>query len=327
MSETKVFNVPDGNNSIDPALMMALSQNGGFGNGNWMWMMFMWILFPWIFGGNNGFGSGFGNGAGTGFLANQLNNDAGRDLLLQAINGRADALGQLANILNTSVGNVQNGINAIQSAVQTVGSQVGLTGAQVINSIQAGNASLSQQLCNCCCENRLAIANQTNAIQSQMAANHADSTLLASQNHAADQLQNAQIEAADQLAVCQQTNTLTNQADRNTNSILNAIAGQNTLITKEFCDLKERELQNKINTQGDIITQLRNQISNDNQTLAFNKAMSALDDKIDAIAARQPNTVPVQWPNIIAANATPYVGPNYSGYNGWGNGFGGGIVF
>ena len=34
MSETKVFNVPDGNNSIDPALMMALSQNGGFGNGS-----------------------------------------------------------------------------------------------------------------------------------------------------------------------------------------------------------------------------------------------------------------------------------------------------
>jgi hypothetical protein len=37
-----------------------------------------------------------------------------------------------------------------------------------------------------------------------------------------------------------------------------------------------------------------------------------LDDKIDAIASKQPNTVPVQWPNIIAANATPYVG------NGWG---------
>ena len=326
MSETKVFNVPDGNNSIDPALMMALSQNGGFGNGSWMWMMFMWILFPWIFGGNNGFG-GFGNGAGTGFLANQLNNDAGRDLLLQAINGRADSLNQLAGLLNTSVSQVQNGVNTIQSAIQSVGAQVGMSGQQVINSIQAGNASLSQQLCNCCCENRLAIANQTNALQAQAAANHSAATLLASQNHAADQLQNAQIEAADQLAVCQQTNTLTNQADRNTNSILNAISGQNTLITKEFCDLKERELQNKINTQGDIITQLRNQISNDNQTLAFNKAMSALDDKIDAIAARQPNTVPVQWPNIVAANATPYVGPNYSGYGGWGNGFGGGIVF
>ena len=307
MSESKIYTIPDGNNSIDPNLMFALSQNGGFGNnGGWMWMMFMWILFPWIFG-------------GTGFLANQLNNDAGRDLLLQAINGRADALGQLSNLLNTDISNVQNAVNSIQSAVQTVGAQVGMSGQQIINSVQAGNASLSQQLCNCCCENRLAIANQTNAIQAQAAANHAESTLLASQNyanqqlqsaqnHAATQLQMANIESADQLAVCQQTNQLGSQADRNTNSILNAIAGQNTLITKEFCDLKERELQNKINTQGDIITQLRNQISNDNQTLLFNKAITALDDKIDAIAAKTPNTVPVQWPNLVAVNNTPYLG-------------------
>ena len=102
-----------------------------------------------------------------------------------------------------------------------------------------------------------------------------------------------------------------NQAERDTNAILNAINGQNTLITKEFCDLKERELQNKINTQGDIITQLRNQISKDQQTLQFNAAFHALDDKIDAIAARQPNTVPVQYPNIVAANATPFVGGYY----------------
>ena len=75
MSESKIYTIPDGNNSLDPNLMLALSQNGGFGNGNWMWMMFMWILFPWIFNGN-GFGGGFGNN-GAGFLANQLNNDAG----------------------------------------------------------------------------------------------------------------------------------------------------------------------------------------------------------------------------------------------------------
>ena len=314
MSESKIYTIPDGNNSLDPNLMLALSQNGGFGNnGSWMWMMFMWILFPWIFGGNGAWGNnGFGGNAGTGFLANQLNNDAGRDLLLQAINGRADALDQLAGILNTSVSNVQNGVNQIQSAVQTVGAQVGLSGQQVINSIQAGNASLSQQLCSCCCENRLAIANQTNAIQAQAAANHSASILESAKNQAATQLQMAQIESADQLAVCQQTNTLTRQADSNTNSILNAIAGQNTLITKEFCDLKERELQNKIDTQGDIITQLRGQISNDKQTEAFNAAINSLNDKINAIASKQPNTVPVQWPNIVAANATPYIG------NAWG---------
>lgn len=316
MSDSKVFMIPDGNNnSIDPALMMALSQNGGFGGGaGWLWPMFMFMMYPWLFGGfGNGFGGGFGgaNIAGTGYLANQLNNDVGRDLLLQAINGRADSLGQLANLLHTDVASVQNGINAIQSSIQSVGAQVGMSGQQVINSIQQGNANLSQQLCNCCCENRLAIANQTNAIQSSMAANHSAATLQAAQNQAATQLQMAQIESADQLSVCQQTNQLGSQADRNTNNILNAIAGQNTLITKEFCDLKERELQNKIDTQGDIITQLRGQISNDRQTEMFDKRFNALESAFASFAAKQPNTVPVQWPNLIGVNATPWAGGFY----------------
>ena len=312
MDDSKVFMFPDGasKSSIDPALLMALNNNGGFGNGNWIWILFLWM----IWGGN--WNNGFGGNNGTGFLANQLNNDAGRDLLLQAINGRADALGQLAQITNTGVETVKTGVYTLQSAIQNVGAQVGMSGLETINALQLGNAALSRQLCECCCENRLAIANQTSALQSSLAA-----------HDAGVRLQLAQNEAADQLSVCQQTNTLTRQADGNTNSILGAIQAQNTLITKEFCDLKERELQNKIDTQGDIITQLRNQISNDRQTLQFNAAFNALDDKIDAIAAKQPNTVPVQWPNLVAANATPYVG----GYN-WnggyfGNGFGNNIVF
>lgn len=311
MDDSKVFMFPEGSSkgSIDPALLMALNNNGGFGNnGAWIWILFMWMMWQ-----NGGMYGGFGGNNGTGFLSNQLNNDAGRDLILQALNGRADALGQLAQITNSSVESVKNTLNTIQSSIQSVGTQVGMSGLQVQNAIQSGNAAISHQLCECCCENRLAIANQTNALQSQLAANHAAATLQA-----------AQTEAADQLAVCQQTNALTRQADGNTNSILGAIQAQNTLITKEFCDLKERELQNRIDAQGDIITQLRNQISNDKQTLQFNAAFHALDDKIDAIAAKQPNTVPVQWPNLVAANATPYIGN--IGY-GYGNGFGNNIVF
>ena len=301
MDDSKVFMFPDGNknSSIDPALLMALNNGGGFGNGNWIWVLFMWMI--WGMNGN-GWGNGFGNNNGTGFLANQMNNDAGRDLLLQAINGRADALGQLAQITNTNVETVKNGIFSLQNAINQVGTQVGMSGLQVQNAVQSGNAAISHQLCECCCENRLAIANQTSALQSQLAANDANVRLQLSQN-----------EAADQLSVCQQTNQLGSQADRNTNNILNAIANQNTLITKEFCDLKERELQNKINTQGDIITQLRGQISNDKQTEAFNAAFNAINEKINILAAKQPNTVPVQYPNIVAANATPYVG-NYGFY-------------
>ena len=308
MDDSKVFMFPEGSSrgSIDPALLLALTNGGGFGNnGGWIWILFMWMMYQ-----NGGFfGNGFGGNGGTGFLANQMNNDAGRDLILQALNGRADALGQIVQITNGSVETVKTVLGQINTAIQT-------TGLQTINAQQLGDAAISRQICECCCENRLAIANQTNALQSQMASNHAAATLQA-----------AQAEAADQLAVCQQTNTLSNQADRNTNSIVKAISDQNAMIVKEFCDLKERELQNKIDTQGDIITQLRNQISNDKQTLQLNAAFHALDDKIDAIAAKQPNTVPVQWPNLVAANATPYIGGCGWNNNPFGNGFGNNIVF
>lgn len=312
MDDSKVFMFPENRgNGIDATTALLLGNNGGFGNGfnNPLWMMFMYpFIMPFLnmYGGGFGNWGGFGgNNNGVGFLANQLNNDAGRDLILQAVNGRTDALGQLAQITHTSVEGVRDAIAVVNSKLGEIGAQVGMSGLQVINAIQAGDATLGRQLCECCCENRLAIANQTNALASQLASHNADVRLQLAQN-----------EAADQLSVCQQTNALSSQNERNTNSILNAIAGQNTLITKEFCDLKERELQNKINTQGDIITQLRNQISNDNQTLAFNKAFAALDDKIDAIAARQPNTVPVQYPNLVAVNATPY-GFGYGQTNFW----------
>ena len=291
MESSKIMMFPEmGSNSIDPNLLMALNNNGGFGGNNWIWILFLWLIWGW---GGNG---AWGNNGSNGFLSNQIANDSGRELLMNAIQGNGTAIQNLANLLNTEVQTVQNGIFTLNNAITSVGTQVGMSGLQIQNAIQSGNAAIASQICQCCCENRLAIANQTNELQRQLAAG----------------------QAADQLAVCQQTNTLQNQAERDTNAILGAISNQNTLITKEFCDLKERELQNKIDTQGDIITQLRNQISNDHQTLQFNAAFNALDNKIDAIKAAQPNTVPVQWPNIMAVNTTPFAGGFYSN-NGWGS--------
>lgn len=298
-----VYVFPDAmtkNSGIDPGLLALLNNGGGFGNnGYWIWILFMWM----IWGGNGNWGNGMG---GNGFLSNQFFNSEGRDLLLQAINGRADAASQLAQITNTSVETVKNGIFSLSNSINQVANQVGMSGLQTINAIQAGNASIAHQICECCCGMKAAVLEQTNALQAQAAS-----------NHAATQLQMAQIESADQLAVCQQTNTLATQADRNANAILGAINAQTVAMNDKFCELKERELQNKIDTQGDIITQLRNQISNDHQTLQFNAAFHALDDKVDAIAAKQPSTTPVIWPNLTAVNTTPYMG------NPWGYGFGG----
>ena len=326
MGENGVFVFPDAAtghaaSSIDPNLLLALQNNGGFGNGNgaWWWIMFMWMM--WDRNGRNG---NFNE-----YLAS-VNGNEGRQYLADIMNGRFDNLNTLAQMVNTSVEGIKTGVFGLQNAITQVAGQIGMSGLQTINAIQSGNTSILSKLCECCCENRLAICQQTNSIQSTLASNHADDILQAEKNAAGLQLQLSQLEGANKLSICQQTNALQNQAERDTNAILNAIAGQNTLITKEFCDLKERELQSKIDTQSDVITQLRNQISNDHQTLQFNAAFQALDNKIGAIAAKQPNTVPVQWPNLIGVNTTPCIGQGlYPGGNfgGWGSGFGGGIVY
>ena len=315
MDKDSVLVFPDAlsrgaSSGIDPNLLLALNNNGGFGGGNgWYWILFLWMM--WNQNGRNGNFNDY---------VTQMNGNEGRQYLAEIMNGRFDNLNTLAQILNTGVETVKSGIFTLQSSIQNVGAQVGLTAAQTQNAIALGNAALAKQLCECCCENRLAIANQTNALQSQMAANHAEDILRSSQAH-----------AEDRLDVCQQTNELKTQSIVNTQGIKDMIAAQSAMINDKFCDIEKRELQNKINMQGDIITQLRNQLSNDAQTLQFNAAFHALDDKIDAIAAKQPNTVPVQWPNLVAANATPYVGQGYypgvyGNYGGWGAGVNGGVI-
>ena len=312
------------NGLSDVATLAALSNNGGFGGmNNPLWMMFMYpFILPFLnmYGGFGGFGGFGGNGAGnvlgTGFLSNQLNNNSDKETILNALQYNREAISQLASQFGTSISNVENNIAIANSKLADIGAQMGMTGMQVINAVQNGDATLGRQLCECCCNMRYDLAQQTNALQSQAASNASAAQLQLANHDANVRLQLSENEAADQLSVCQQTNTLTRQADGNTNTIVKAIADQNAMIVSEFCQLKERELQSKIDTQSDIITQLRGQISNDHQTLQFNAAFHALDDKIDAIAAKQPNTVPVQWPNIIAANATPYVG----GYYGYGMG-------
>ena len=307
MESSKIMMFPEmGNNSIDPNLLMALNNNGGFGGNNWMWILFLWLI--WGYGGWGG--NGFGGNGGNGFLSNQIANDSGRELLMNAIQGNRDSINSLANLLNTEVNTVQNGIFTLNNAITSVGTQVGMSGLQIQNAIQSGNASIASQICQCCCENRLAIANQTNTLQSQMAANHAAATL-----------QSAQEQAADQLAVCQQTNTLANQAERNTRDIVDAISAQSVMINDKFCDLEKRELQNKIDTLVADNALLRSNANNAAQTAFINEKFNTVATELAAIKASQPNTIPVQWPNVTAVNTTPFAGGFYAMNNCGSNSF------
>ena len=158
------------NRGIDPSVLALMRDNDGFGGngGWWIWIFFLAMMWGG-FGGRGGFG---GYGDGTGFLASQLNNDYGRDVLLQAINGNGLAINQLASTLNCDINAVQTALTSIGAQVQAVGNTVGLSGQQIINAIQAGNCDIASKLASCCCEtknmittqgyeNRIATAEQT----------------------------------------------------------------------------------------------------------------------------------------------------------------------
>ena len=155
-------------NGLDPNLLLAMNNkgNGGFGGeGGWfMWVIFLFFLFPLM--GRGGLWGGNGeNGGGLGAIPNLINNDNGRELLMSAIQGNGQAINTLATNLNCSVGQIQQAINGVMSQVQQVGNQVGQSSMQIINAIQQGNCQIAQQIASCCCENRLAICQQTNTLQ------------------------------------------------------------------------------------------------------------------------------------------------------------------
>lgn len=225
--------------------------NGGFfGNG------FGGGVLGFILGllcGNNGFfGNGFGGGNGAGYVV-QANNT---DLIMQAINGTDSDIRLLATTLNADVNETRNAINAVQGAIAQIGAQNGMGFLQVINAIQGGNAAMSRQLCECCCENRL---------------------LTTQQNY---------------------ENRI--QGEQNTRTITDAINNQSTLITKEFCELKERELQNKIDALTADNALLRSNANNAMQTAFINEKFAQIQAELAAIKASQPATITVPNNNWTA---------------------------
>lgn len=160
--QTYVFGSDSDKNTFDPNLLLGMMFGGGgfggFGGGaNWIWPLFLLALW-----GGNGFGGfgnngGFGGRGGFGFLSNQINEDTGRQLVMQAINGNATAISQLASSLNCATGDIQSALSAIQGKICDVANQVGMSSLQVINAIDRGDAALASQLAQCCCDLKGAI--------------------------------------------------------------------------------------------------------------------------------------------------------------------------
>lgn len=227
-----------GGNKMDPNLVAAL-MNGRenqdrFGGAGcwWMWILLLFFLF-----GGRGFGNNWANGEHPliNGLPSQLNGDAGRELLMQAIQGNRSAIEQISNALNCNFNQLNNSVCSIQRAIDNVAGQVGMSTQSIINAVQSQGCTIGNQISTCCCnlqglinqstcatqnmitnqgyENRLETLNQTNTLQSNINAGFANSNERATS----------------------QFNVLSAKIDAQTN-----------IINDKFCDLEKRELQHTI---------------------------------------------------------------------------------
>lgn len=283
---------------VDPNVLLAMKGNNGFGGeGGWfMWVIFLFFLMGW---GGNGWG-GFGNN-GRGGLANEINNDYGRGLLMDAIGGNRNALSNLATQLNCTEGQIQSAISALTSQVQSVGNQVGMSGMQTINALQQGNMQIAQQIANCCCENRLAICQQTGTLQ------NAINNVAVGQERAASSLAYATKEQS-----CELKNAIKD-------ATAELKAGQ---AAAEFRDMQDKidHLREENGTYKS--SAMMSQIVG--QSLApVNAALAGLQSEVNAIKCAQPNTVTVPYqpfqavPNCVAYQAGLY-GMNAANAGFWG---------
>ena len=202
----------------------------------------MWILLLFFLFGGRGFGNNWANGEHPliNGLPSQLNGDAGRELLMQAIQGNRSAIEQISNALNCNFNQLNNSVCSIQRAIDNVAGQVGMSTQSIINAVQSQGCTIGNQISACCC-NLQGLINQSTCATQNMITNQGYENRLETLN---------------------QTNTLqnninsgfTNSNERATSqfNVLSAkIDAQTNIINDKFCELEKREMQRQIDALRD----------------------------------------------------------------------------
>lgn len=287
MSDAKVImfpeagNVGGNNNGFDPNLLLALTQNGGLNGGNGIWVLFLLILFGWR-------GNGFGNNnyEGTGFLSNQINNTAGRDLLMQAINNNGTNLSALASTLNCDVNAIKTAINTLQNSICQVGNNLGMSIADVKNSITMGNMNIAQQIAQCCCDNKLLV--QGMGYEGQLRDQVNTNTIVNTIGHVNDSVNHG-------------FSRVSYETSQQTCSIQNGLRDQTQTILNKLDALEDSRKDREI-------AELTAKLTSANSRAERQAELAPIYQKLNDIGCKQPNTVTVPYqpfvtvPNCVAWN-------------------------
>lgn len=307
MDTPNVFMFPDGGNkqsSDMSSLLPLLMCNGGMNGGGWMWIIFLFFLYPLMrnggFFGNNGGGNGC-----LGNLASLVNNNDGRDLIMQAINNNASAIQNLANMFNTSTDMITAAVNQTNNAITQVGCKVDASTGAIINSGTQNTMTLAQQLATCCCNLKTAISDGN--YQNQLETLRQTDTLKESVGGVGNAVTRGFADVG--YALRDQTCNLENTINR-------AVNDSTTAIVSKLDAAEKSAMQDKINA-------LQTQLTTEHQTSIVGQQIAAavnpLIKTVEQIKAAQPSTVTTPYqpfvavPNCVAYQAGMYnYNPNLS---------------
>lgn len=306
MDDSKVFMFPDGGtkqtsdvNSLLPLLMMS---NGGMNGGGWMWIIFLFFLYPLMRnGGLFGNAGGYGNGC-LGPLANMVNNNDGRDLIMQAINGNGAAVQRLATMFGAKVDMIQAAISQVNNAITQVGCKIDSSTGALLNAGTQNTMTLAQQLANCCCNLKTMISDT--AHQSQLETLRQTDTIKESVNEVGSAVTRgfADVGYALRDQTCNLEKTIDGVGDR---------------VISKLDATEKAAMQDKINSlQTQLTTEHQNGIIAQQIAAAVNPIAAAVQE----IKCAQPQTVTVPYqpfqaiPNCVAYQYGMYNNNNLNGF-------------
>lgn len=137
--------------NYDPMSMMAAI---GGGMNNWMnnpFVYLVWMMFANRMWGNEQNGNPAVQ-AQIDSLRNQMADNQNSNLLMDAVHGNSNAIGQLANNLNCDFNTLNSAICDVRQGVAILAGKSDSNAERVINSVVNGNLQMTMALNDCCCQ-------------------------------------------------------------------------------------------------------------------------------------------------------------------------------
>ena len=271
-----------GNEMVMPVAPMYGGGYGGFGggwggdNGWWIILLFLFALGGW----GNGFGGGYGGGGGMmPYVMNSTTNaDVQRGFDQQAvmsgISGLQSGISGLSTQLCNSTGDIQqslcNGFAGVNATVNSgfANAETAATARQMANMNQAFNAqtammqgfnTIGSQFADCCCENRLGLADLKYTVATE--------------------------NCADRTAAAQNTRDIIDSQTNGTRAILD-----------KLCQLELDGVKAQVEAKNDRISELQTQLNMANLAASQNAQNALIQNgfanEVDALYNRL-NSCPV----------------------------------